>query len=401
MMCEDPEPRAAELYGQVFNAYFSNKKDIACISTFDQFWNELTDFHQIPKEGLDDYKFAKLQTCILWGLVDRLYPIGLSWRFSDYAVIPDADCFDGAADRVCSNTLLDRLISLMGDDVYIPISWDWEQSAIPAGIKPCGTIHDLGQDPPNIGRLPYGNKTLGDVWAESSAMKGLSKSAIHNSLFQHSVQHELAQVLAELADAYLTVVDALGKSTDCFGKPWDDQEPSKAEKERMEKLENLVELLVKENMLKSKTIDKLSSAASKDAMTMSDLAHANDIFITREKDQEKAYSLNDREKMRELLGEHLKNMPVTIPTRSIKEKHPDCRWIFSCASTDKGYKPSPESFINKWKEACEHKNLDFWDAPSLYNGIYLIIDGVLHKGSEIDNALKTKIRNALFRDPLN
>lgn len=102
---------------------------------FSEFWMRLIKQKNIPEEEIQDYYHAKMQVFIIWKTLSTLYPFGQESIVENYILKKDKEFMDGAFNQGCSNTLLTRLITLMGSEMYIPVSPDWKNSTIPAVIK--------------------------------------------------------------------------------------------------------------------------------------------------------------------------------------------------------------------------------------------------------------------------
>lgn len=74
-----------------------------------------------------------------------------------------------------------------------------------------------------ISHGPYGEKTLGDIYEDYSTMQPLDEFALQYMVFLHVVEHDLAQSIAQLSNAYACVISTLGGETDFLGQPWEQE----------------------------------------------------------------------------------------------------------------------------------------------------------------------------------
>ena len=193
--------------------------------SFSDFWNRLLEQKNIPKEEIQDYYHAKMQIFIIWKTLITLYPFGQESIVDNYILKKDKDFIDGAFYQGCSNTLLTRLIALMGSEMYIPVCHDWKNSTIPATIRPICHVSGIHEDKNElvISHGPYGEKTLGDIYEDYSTMQPLDEFALQYMVFLHVVEHDLAQSIAQLSNAYACVISTLGGETDFLGQPWEQE----------------------------------------------------------------------------------------------------------------------------------------------------------------------------------
>ena len=193
--------------------------------SFSDFWNRLLEQKNIPKEEIQDYYHAKMQIFIIWKTLITLYPFGQESIVDNYILKKDKDFIDGASYQGCSNTLLTRLIALMGSEMYIPVCHDWKNSTIPATIRPICHVSGIHEDKNElvISHGPYGEKTLGDIYEDYSTMQPLDEFALQYMVFLHVVEHDLAQSIAQLSNAYACVISTLGGETDFLGQPWEQE----------------------------------------------------------------------------------------------------------------------------------------------------------------------------------
>jgi hypothetical protein len=193
--------------------------------SFSDFWNRLLEQKNIPKEEIQDYYHAKMQIFIIWKTLITLYPFGQESIVDNYILKKDKDFIDGAFYQGCSNTLLTRLIALMGSEMYIPVCHDWKNSTIPATIRPICHVSGIHEDKNElvISHGPYGEKTLGDIYEDYSTMQPLDEFALQYMVFLHVVEHDLAQSIAQLSNAYACVISTLGGDTDFLGQPWEQE----------------------------------------------------------------------------------------------------------------------------------------------------------------------------------
>ena len=193
--------------------------------SFSDFWNRLLEQKNIPKEEIQDYYHAKMQIFIIWKTLITLYPFGQESIVDNYILKKDKDFIDGAFYQGCSNTLLTRLIALMGSEMYIPVCHDWKNSTIPATIRPICHASGIHEDKNElvISHGPYGEKTLGDIYEDYSTMQPLDEFALQYMVFLHVVEHDLAQSIAQLSNAYACVISTLGGDTDFLGQPWEQE----------------------------------------------------------------------------------------------------------------------------------------------------------------------------------
>lgn len=193
--------------------------------SFSDFWNRLLEQKNIPKEEIQDYYHAKMQIFIIWKTLITLYPFGQESIVDNYILKKDEEFIDGAFYQGCSNTLLTRLIALMGSEMYIPVCHDWKNSTIPATIRPICHVSGIHEDKNElvISHGPYGEKTLGDIYEDYSTMQPLDEFALQYMVFLHVVEHDLAQSIAQLSNAYACVISTLGGETDFLGQPWEQE----------------------------------------------------------------------------------------------------------------------------------------------------------------------------------
>ncbi len=193
--------------------------------SFSDFWNRLLEQKNIPKEEIQDYYHAKMQIFIIWKTLITLYPFGQESIVDNYILKKDKDFIDVAFYQGCSNTLLTRLIALMGSEMYIPVCHDWKNSTIPATIRPICHVSGIHEDKNElvISHGPYGEKTLGDIYEDYSTMQPLDEFALQYMVFLHVVEHDLAQSIAQLSNAYACVISTLGGDTDFLGQPWEQE----------------------------------------------------------------------------------------------------------------------------------------------------------------------------------
>lgn len=193
--------------------------------SFSDFWNRLLEQKNIPKEEIQDYYHAKMQIFIIWKTLITLYPFGQESIVDNYILKKDKEFIDGAFYQGCSNTLLTRLIALMGSEMYIPVCHDWKNSTIPATIRPICHVSGIHEDKNElvISHGPYGEKTLGDIYEDYSTMQPLDEFALQYMVFLHVVEHDLAQSIAQLSNAYACVISTLGGDTDFLGQPWEQE----------------------------------------------------------------------------------------------------------------------------------------------------------------------------------
>lgn len=193
--------------------------------SFSDFWNRLLEQKNIPKEEIQDYSHAKMQIFIIWKTLITLYPFGQESIVDNYILKKDKEFIDGAFYQGCSNTLLTRLIALMGSEMYIPVCHDWKNSTIPATIRPICHVSGIHEDKNElvISHGPYGEKTLGDIYEDYSTMQPLDEFALQYMVFLHVVEHDLAQSIAQLSNAYACVISTLGGETDFLGQPWEQE----------------------------------------------------------------------------------------------------------------------------------------------------------------------------------
>ena len=193
--------------------------------SFSDFWNRLLEQKNIPKEEIQDYYHAKMQIFIIWKTLITLYPFGQESIVDNYILKKDKEFINGAFYQGCSNTLLTRLIALMGSEMYIPVCHDWKNSTIPATIRPICHVSGIHEDKNElvISHGPYGEKTLGDIYEDYSTMQPLDEFALQYMVFLHVVEHDLAQSIAQLSNAYACVISTLGGDTDFLGQPWEQE----------------------------------------------------------------------------------------------------------------------------------------------------------------------------------
>ena len=193
--------------------------------SFSDFWNRLLEQKNIPKEEIQDYYHAKMQIFIIWKTLITLYPFGQEAIIDNYILKKDKEFINGAFYQGCSNTLLTRLIALMGSEMYIPVCHDWKNSTIPATIRPICHVSGIHEDKNElvISHGPYGEKTLGDIYEDYSTMQPLDEFALQYMVFLHVVEHDLAQSIAQLSNAYACVISTLGGDTDFLGQPWEQE----------------------------------------------------------------------------------------------------------------------------------------------------------------------------------
>lgn len=193
--------------------------------SFSDFWNRLLEQKNIPKEEIQDYYHAKMQIFIIWKTLITLYPFGQESIVDNYILKKDKEFINGAFYQGCSNTLLTRLIALMGSEMYIPVCHDWKNSTIPATIRPICHASGIHEDKNElvISHGPYGEKTLGDIYEDYSTMQPLDEFTLQYMVFLHVVEHDLAQSIAQLSNAYACVISTLGGDTDFLGQPWEQE----------------------------------------------------------------------------------------------------------------------------------------------------------------------------------
>ena len=192
---------------------------------FSDFWIQLLEQKNIPKEEIQDYYHAKMQIFIIWKTLVTLYPFGQESIVDNYILKKDKELNNGALNKGCSNTLLTRVIALMGSEMYIPIFYDWKNSTIPATIRPIFRASGIHEDEEElvISHGPYGDKTLGDIYEDYFTMQPLDESALQYMVFLHVVEHDLAQSIAYLSNAYACVISTLGSDVDFLGQPWEQE----------------------------------------------------------------------------------------------------------------------------------------------------------------------------------
>lgn len=415
LLASDANQKMQALYQELWNSYYECTMRPHSY-TFNTFWENLVSYHNIPKEELDEYEHAKIQTCILWKTLGFLFRFGQESDESAYVIRKDVDFIEGAFNRGCSNTLLDRAFSLMSSDDYFPtIFFDWKDNPLPAVLKPECSTYEFQKKKPRIGRFQYGNKTLGDVWQDYTLISNLNKEAPKTAVLLHNAEHELAQTLGELTETYISVIELFAQERDLKGKVWDDAILTDEQCQKIDKNMAIIEEVVKifsnknddmKNLQKTvnridKNVKNMGANLDKTTQNNMNIEKINDLIANRDVDTEKVYSADKIEAARERIGEKLANNPIVIPTRKQKAQFLDCRWIFPCTATTKTYKPSPETYINRWCEACENEDLMFWDALTLKNGLYLLLDGELIKATTYDRNVSRKIRNGLLRDPIS
>lgn len=217
--------------------------------SFSDFWNRLLEQKNIPKEEIQDYYHAKMQIFIIWKTLITLYPFGQESIVDNYILKKDKDFIDGAFYQGCSNTLLTRLIALMGSEMYIPVCHDWKNSTIPATIRPICHVSGIHEDKNElvISHGPYGEKTLGDIYEDYSTMQPLDEFALQYMVFLHVVEHDLAQSIAQLSNAYACVISTLGGETDFLGQPWE-QETQGHSDLHLEQLKKFFNQLLDDNL---------------------------------------------------------------------------------------------------------------------------------------------------------
>ncbi|NLK14355.1 MAG: hypothetical protein GX313_06380 [Spirochaetales bacterium] len=223
--------------------------------SFSDFWNRLLEQKNIPKEEIQDYYHAKMQIFIIWKTLITLYPFGQESIVDNYILKKDKDFIDGAFYQGCSNTLLTRLIALMGSEMYIPVCHDWKNSTIPATIRPICHVSGIHEDKNElvISHGPYGEKTLGDIYEDYSTMQPLDEFALQYMVFLHVVEHDLAQSIAQLSNAYACVISTLGGETDFLGQPWE-QETQGHSDLHLEQFKKIFNQLLDDNLVLSKKI---------------------------------------------------------------------------------------------------------------------------------------------------
>lgn len=398
LLASDANQKMQALYQELWDSYYECTMRPHSY-TFNTFWEKLVSYHNIPKEELDKYEHAKIQTCILWKTLGFLFRFGQESDESAYVIRKDVDFIEGAFDRGCSNTLLDRAFSLMSSDDYFPtIFYDWKDNPLPAVLKPECSTYEFQKKKPQIGRFQYGNKTLGDVWQDYTLISNLNKEAPKTAVLLHNAEHELAQTLGELTETYISTIELFCQPTDLHGLKWDDAEMTEAEHQELEKLKQQIEQLTSENAAKDRLNENLSVALRMTSESELAIARSNENLTKKDWEAQKVYSQQKNEKLREMLGETLKETPLVLPNNLQKKNHPDCRWIFTCSRSESGrIVPSIEKFVTLWRGLCTDNGLDYWSPTVLANGFYLLLDGYLTKGIVADPKLKRKFENALGR----
>jgi hypothetical protein len=224
LLSDTNEEEMGKLYQTLWDKCYASM-DRFNYSRFSDFWIRLIERKNIPNEEIQDYYHAKMQIFLIWKTLSTLYPFGQESIVDNYILKKDKEFIDGAVYQGCSNTLLSRLIELMGSEVYIPVFHDWKDSTIPAIIKPSCHASGIDEDEEElvIRHGPYGNKTLGDIYEDYSTMQPLDELALQYMVLLHVVEHELAQSIAYLTDAYVCVISILGGDTDFYGQPWEQE----------------------------------------------------------------------------------------------------------------------------------------------------------------------------------
>jgi hypothetical protein len=226
LLSDNYQEEMRKLYQNLWDkCYASGDRSNYC--SFSEFWMRLIKQKNIPEEELQDYYHAKMQVFIIWKTLSTLYPFGQESIVENYILKKDKEFIDGALNQGCSNTLLTRLITLMGSEMYIPVSHDWKNSTIPAVIKPYCHAPGTDEDELVINHGPYGDKTLGDIYEDFSTIQPLDEFAHQYMVFLHVVEHELAQSIANLSNAYASAINLLGDDKDFSGQP-EEQETSNA-----------------------------------------------------------------------------------------------------------------------------------------------------------------------------
>ena len=417
MMAEDSAEKMEQLYYQIWNDCYDYEIPFHRYK-FSQFWDGLVEFNKIAIEDLPKYEDAKVQIFILWRTVGNLFFNGQEKIYDDYVIKEDNEFINGALNRGCSHKQLDRVISLIYNQDYIPVHYDWKDSSVPAVLKPYCDSKELGKKQPEILRSQYGSRTLGDVWEDFSVLQFVDKSIPKYMVLLCDVDNELAQALGELSNTYITVIDVLAHEKDLLGNVWDDILITEEQLRKLEENRITIDKLTKEKKQDSKTIKNYEKKAKEDRKTIQQLAKSlvekeqtkldidtlNELArnaSNNDKADERVYSRDKEEAAMEKIGSEMKRLPILLPTRIQKAEHLDCRWILTCNSTEKGYKPSVETYIHAWFVACEYEGLAFFNQQTLKNGLYLLIDGILIKATARDRKLSWKLKNALTRDPIH
>ena len=218
------EEEMEKLYQTLWDKCYASR-DRFNYCSFSDFWNRLLEQKNIPKEEIQDYYHAKMQIFIIWKTLITLYPFGQESIVDNYILKKDKEFINGAFYQGCSNTLLTRLIALMGSEMYIPVCHDWKNSTIPATIRPICHASGIHEDKNElvISHGPYGEKTLGDIYEDYSTMQPLDEFTLQYMVFLHVVEHDLAQSIAQLSNAYACVISTLGGDTDFLGQPWEQE----------------------------------------------------------------------------------------------------------------------------------------------------------------------------------
>ncbi|MDD3997140.1 MAG: hypothetical protein PHH86_05455 [Sphaerochaetaceae bacterium] len=369
--------------------------------SFNLFWDQLLEYHKVSDSQRPHYINAKIQICILWQVLNQLYPTGDANSVEFYNLHPD-QYEDNLPVINCSSDLLDRILGVITSEYYIPVSFDWKDSDEPAvfEMELKNRNDSLKGNTRQLGKkiMKYGDKTLGDVWTDYTISHTIHKVAVEKSLFLHQIQLDLAHSIAKFSLTQNRIIEGLCRREDFQGNTWDDAELSLRDQQELTRLRERVNTFAELSLSQQKTIESLSAVIHTTTTENADQAQTIGKYIERDLNSEKAYSNNKTERARELIGELLRETPIIIPTLKQKQEFLDCRWIISCTKTEKSrIVPSIEKAIRIWMEACQTQELGFWASSVLINGLYLLLDGELVKGKEADPNIKRKVDNAFSR----
>lgn len=391
---ENTSDRLENIYNLTLEEYF-NFKPIFYLYSFNDFWSELIEERNIHGESADKYYYGKIQAYILWQAMNILYGNGKASDTGYYTLSPDR-LIDNLPEQTCVNSLLTRALGLMTSNEYIPVFPAWKDSKKAARIKPNVNPRGLLKDNlPCKGFSGLGNKTLADVWLDYTTLEKIIKDAPIKPILFFQIENDLAQALAELTERFLYIIEILGGDLDFYKEKWEDGDLTESEKASLIICKVKLEELTEQMFSQQKTIESQQKTVELLAQTNKKLSHSNDLYASKDWENETVYSQNKAERLREQRGEMLKDSPIIMPNRKQKSEHPDCRWIISCTVSSKNRFLGLEKTISIWKEFCENDiELGFWTATTLCSGLYLLIDGKLFKGTEADPELQKKIQNA-------
>lgn len=225
--------------------------------------------------------------------------------------------------------------------------------------------------------VQLGDKTLKDVWHDYSLIIDMKmRRDLKPTILLRYINSDLAQALAELHMQTTFILSVLAGDEDFHGKEWDDVAQTEQEIADLKSLKYLIQEFLKTQQAAPKNYTEIIKDL---AQANKDLAHENNLYKTKEWEQNTAYSHNKVEKVREISGEMLKDANIIIPNQKQKSEYPDCRWIIPCIKNSRGKVTGIEKPVSLWKCFCDAEGLGFWSQKEFCNGLYLLIDGKLVK----------------------